>query len=54
MVSVNEAGKVCGECALEILREEDRGRMVDVESLGDVGREGGRELVGVGGAEGLS
>jgi hypothetical protein len=54
VVSVNGAEFFCGEFALGILREDDRGRMVDVEGLGDVGREGGKELTGVGGAEGLS
>jgi len=54
VVSVNGTANVCGECALGTLREDDRGRVAGDEGLGDVGREGGRELTGVGGAEGLS
>ena len=54
VVSVNGTAKLCGECALGMLREDDRGRVAGDGGLGDVGREGGRELTGVGGAEGLS
>jgi hypothetical protein len=54
VVSVNGTANLCGESALGMLREDDRGRVAGDEGLGDVGREGGRELTGVGGAEGLS
>ena len=54
MVSLHGTALFCGEYALGMLREDDRGCVVGVEGLGDVGGEGGRESTGVGGAEGLS